>query len=352
MIIKRRVTRGFVQIANEVVRDRNLALDEHGLLHYLLSLPDDWEVNLRHLEKYWSIGRDKRRRLFRALRKTGWARLERIETEDGTFLGQRWIIGDEPGPEITDEAINAEDAAGEDAAKDDDATPMNTTAAPESQAPDALVAGHRETPFQAVGSSDGRVSRPPENTSLPIRKTLEEEIQNTNTMADASSNDEHEIACEPPPRFGELLRQWPADNITSSYASEKSFNKLSDWQKRQAFHGIKRYLDDCRSKGQTRLCDLRTYLDERRFERFSGRGAPAAPKATIQPYSAEFHRWREYRLAMGDHEGLRVLDVMAKLGKEITVPSQWPPPLPPEKRSAEKATNGTLCTEDDMKQKL
>src|SRR5688572_15351268 len=104
MIIKRRVTKGFVQIPNEVVRDKRLALDEHGLLHYLLSLPDDWEVNLKQLETYWNIGKDRRQRIFRALRKTGWAQLERITTEDGVFVGQRWIIGDEPGAEVSDDA--------------------------------------------------------------------------------------------------------------------------------------------------------------------------------------------------------------------------------------------------------
>src|SRR3989304_1012617 len=73
MIIKRRVTRQFVQLDNALVRDRQLALDEHGMLHYLLSLPDDWEVSRAQCARFWGIGRDKAARIFRALRKAGWA---------------------------------------------------------------------------------------------------------------------------------------------------------------------------------------------------------------------------------------------------------------------------------------
>src|SRR5687767_2628633 len=175
MIIKRRVTRQFVQLDNEVVRDKRLTLDEHGMLHYLLSLPDDWEVKPRQLEKYWNIGRDKRRRIFRSLVKAGWARLERIFSEDGlTMLGSRWIIGDEPGPELSEDEVAAQE--GTDEGDTEQVTTTGTTAAPESKGPDALVSADRGTPFQAVGSPDGRVSRPPENTAPLRRKTSEEDV--------------------------------------------------------------------------------------------------------------------------------------------------------------------------------
>lgn len=329
MIIKRRVTRGFVQIANEVVRDRRLALDEHGLLHYLLSLPDDWEVNLRQIETYWKIGRDKRRRLFRALRKTGWAQLERIVGDDGTFLGQRWIIGDEPGPETTDEALNAEGDS-EDA---DEGAPNNTTAAPESQGPDALVSASRETPFPAVGSADGRETRPPENTSPLRRKTPEEHVQNTNTSGASSiSNEVDDDDGEPPPRFGEVLKLWPADHVVSPFACEKSFAKFADKQKIAAFHGIKPYLADCRDKGHNRLCDLRTYLDERRFEKFAGKPVGRTMYACRRG-TPQAQRWRDH-YARSAPEKLKMFDMLLASSGVVTTESEWPPPIDPLAKSA------------------
>src|SRR5262245_45385320 len=130
MIIRRRLTKSFVTLENALVRDRRLSLDEHGMLHYLLSLPDDWEVSRAHCAKFWNIGRDKAARIFRSLRKYGWAQVERMHGEDGTFLGVRWIISDEPGEEVSDavldqdassddEAIAADPADGEDAANHD-----------------------------------------------------------------------------------------------------------------------------------------------------------------------------------------------------------------------------------------
>jgi hypothetical protein len=331
MIIKRRVTRQFLQLDNDVVRDKRLALDEHGMLHYLLSLPDDWEVNLRHLEKYWNIGRDKRRRIFNALRKTGWARLERLHSEEGAFIGARWIIGDEPGPELTDEQLAA------DPADDDDSLPETSTpatAAPESQTPDALASSDHATEKAAVGFPDGRVTHAPEKASPLLRRnTSEEEIDSTNTMGrSAKSNADDDDEGEPPPRFGALLKLWPADNVVSPFACEKAFAKLSDRQKREAIGGIKPYLSDCRSKGQNRLCDFRTYLDERRFEKFSGKGLSAKQMWIVKRGTPQAERWRRH---FAEHEPKRLAFFESMLsGQGYTAPSEWPPPADPMAKTA------------------
>lgn len=338
MIIKRRVTKGFVQIPNDVVRDKRLALDEHGMLHYLLSLPDDWEVNLKQLETYWKIGRDKRQRIFRALRKTGWAQLERITAEDGTLVGKRWIIGDEPGPEQTDEALSEQ-------GDEDESSATEATAAPESETPDALASTSRQPPFPAVDKPDRRDSRPPENPALSRIKTPDEQIQETNTPGvDARENDEDDG--EPPPRFGELLRLWPADNVTSAFACERVFVKLSDRHKTQARDGIKPYLDDCRQKGHNRLCDLRTYLDERRWEKFVNK--PIVQRLfVVKRGTPEAERWREHFQKNEPHR-LAVFQI-ALNGSGFTAPSQWPPATGPGTgRAMEAKTEATsLMTAED-----
>ena len=37
------------KICNDVLRNKSLSLKARGLLCYLLSLPDDWELNIQHL---------------------------------------------------------------------------------------------------------------------------------------------------------------------------------------------------------------------------------------------------------------------------------------------------------------
>jgi hypothetical protein len=41
--------RGYAVIDNEPLQDERFAWDERGMLAYLYSLPDDWEINVRHL---------------------------------------------------------------------------------------------------------------------------------------------------------------------------------------------------------------------------------------------------------------------------------------------------------------
>lgn len=329
MIIKRRVTRGFVQIANDVVRDRRLALDEHGLLHYLLSLPNDWEVNLKQIETYWGIGKDRRQRIFRALRKHGWAQLERITTDDNQYVGQRWIIGDEPGPELADDALSVEEEEATEEAREGGPT---TGAAPERQAPDAPESARREPPFPAVGPASGGVSRPPDNTALPRRKTSDEERESTNT-GDGIANDIADDGGEPPPLFGELLRLWPSDHVVSAFACERIFTKFTDRMKLQARDGIKPYLADCRSKGQNRLCDLKTFLDERRFEKFADRGITARHLTITKRGTPQAFRWREHYERFAPQK-LAVFDqVMASRGA-VTTEGEWPPAIDPLAKSA------------------
>lgn len=329
MIIKRRVGRGFVQIPNELVRDRRLALDEHGLLHYLLSLPNDWEVNLKQIETYWNIGKDRRQRIFRALRKLGWAQLERITTEDGQYVGQRWIIGDEPGPESTDDALNVEDD--QEAIEEAREGGPTSCAAPERQAPDAPESARREPPFPAVGPTSGGVSRPPDNTALPRRKTSEEERDSTNT-SNGPISDSSDDGGEPPPLFGELLKLWPKDNVVSAFACERIFAKYTDRMKLQAREGIRPYLADARSKGQNRLCDLKTYLDERRFEKFAG-AQPRRELAVTKRGTPQAFRWKEYYERFAP-EKLRMFEYMLSTRGETTTESEWPPAIDPEAKSA------------------
>lgn len=322
MIVKRRVTTHFVQISNEIVRDRSIPLDAHGMLHYLLSLPNDWEINLRQIEKFWAIGSAKRQRIFRDLADAGWLQYEKLKDDEGNYVGSRWIVADEPGPRPNPNEIDTIEEDGEPLAA------TKSDPAPESQAPDgSALQGDRERGHAADGPPAGRETGLPPNWPVESRRnSSDEERDSKNTTGER----EIEVDGLPPPPFGAMLRIWPRDNINSAFACEKIFHALSDKQKADAHAGMKLYLDDARSKGQTRLCDLRTYLDERRWERFTQRGRIGASFYTTRKGTPQAFRWREH-YEREEPTKLRLFDKMMATQGYYTTPSEWPPPKGPAK---------------------
>lgn len=321
MIIKRRVSKQFVQIDNEIVRDQRLSLDEHGMLHYLLSLPDEWEVKAGHIEHYWKIGRERRARIFNALERVGWLKKEFMRNDQGDLIGSRWIISDEPGPEKPDAAIDG------DSDDDDSRATTGTTAAPESKGPAVLVSGDRGAASPTTGPPEARATRGSENPS-PLRiNTGEEERDSKNTYTTAGAREDDDTTAVPPP-FGQLLKLWPAENVASAFACQKVFSRMTAWQQRLAHDGVRPYLADCRSRGQNRLCDLRTYLDERRWEKFTApRGTAGKPLYVLQRGTPQALRWRTH-FERVDPRKLVMFDEQMRCGRGYTVPSEWPPPTP------------------------
>ena len=324
MIIKRRHTKSFVTLENALVRDRRLSLDEHGMLHYLLSLPDDWEVSRAHCAKFWRIGRDKAARIFRNLRRFGWAQVERIHGEDGTFLGVRWVISDEPGEEVPDAEIEPDVEAETEA----DADEETIEAAAEPVAAPIDVANH-DTENPGHGSTVVRLTHTPEKAyhgyNIDSKKTDSEENRLPQRGGREKSIEGSEITFA---SFSDLVSLWPSDNILSRTAAEQAWQRLGKVPRQHAFKVASRYLSDC-SHNSRKVCDLTTYLREERFERFVAspqRGSSFLAK----PGSAQWHRWREYRVAT--NQLVAFMDQQASRGVGWTVPAEWPPALPPESK--------------------
>lgn len=333
MIIRRRHTKSFVTLENALVRDRRLSLDEHGMLHYLLSLPDDWEVSRSNCAKFWGIGRDKAARIFRTLRKCGWAQLERMHGEDGTFLGVRWIITDEAGAEVTDAELDQENDADEEAPQ---------------AAPIAPGTNH-DTPKPCDGSTVVRVNHTPEKAYhgpyIDSKKTESQENRLPQKGVRENAIETSEVA---PSTFTDLLKIWPPDHVLSRVAAEQTWQHMARISRQQAFDMGSQYLDECRTKSR-KVCDLTTYLKEARFERLV-----AIPSRSIvfmaKPGTPQWHRWREYLLATG--KSVKFMEVQAAKGVGWTCSQEWPPPMPPRPEGAPTAdTTGppeTLMSEQDM----
>jgi hypothetical protein len=333
MIIRRRHTKSFVTLENALVRDRRLSLDEHGMLHYLLSLPDDWEVSRANCARFWDIGKDKAARIFRSLRRCGWAQVERIHGEDGTFLGVRWIITDEPGAEVSEAALDQETDT------DDDAPETAPTVAPE----------HHDMPLPEHGLTMTRVNHGAEKAYhgeyIDSKKTDSEENRLPQNGVRENSLETSE---KQPATFTELLKLWPPDHVLSRVAAEQAWQRMGRVARQPAFDAAPRYLDDCRVQSR-KVCDLTTYLKEARFERFAAMPGRSATHHS-KPGSPQWHRWHDYLKAIGKSVGF--MESQAANGVGWTTSQEWPPPAPPRPEGAPSADSTgppeVLISEQDM----
>jgi hypothetical protein len=104
MIIRRRRTANFTVIGNELFDDERLEADEVGILAYLRSRPDKWEVRRPALCRRWRVGRDGLKRIIHNLIRTGWILAIRVRRPKGTWYVV-YVVQDQPGPELSEEAI-------------------------------------------------------------------------------------------------------------------------------------------------------------------------------------------------------------------------------------------------------
>lgn len=296
MIIRRKHTANFTTIGNALFNDERLAADEVGILAFLLSRPNDWEVRRPALMRRWKIGRDAMKRIVTNWIRTGYCLARKTRLSNGTFH-IIYEIRDQPGPSLSeDEVRNALSLVSGEASSDqneenEDAENLSETGDP---------------PTCQPGVDDQGVATRPR----PIETLLNPESPRTESTHDLGG-------------FSKLLEGWPTDHVLSRVAAEGAFASLNADKRKLCLDHFGAYLSDCKASNR-KVCDVTTFIREQRWERFAVKAA-AANCAVIKPYSPEFHRWREYREFIGDHAGVTTMDTMAKLGRDLTVPSRWPP---------------------------
>ena len=75
----------YTPIDNEVLRDPNLSWRATGMLAYLLSLPDNWNVNIEDLTRRKTAGRTAARSTMQELKDAGFVVLKESRDEKGHF---------------------------------------------------------------------------------------------------------------------------------------------------------------------------------------------------------------------------------------------------------------------------
>lgn len=87
----------YARISKSLAKDGSLSFEARGVMLYLLSKPDDWEIQFTDVEKAGKIGRDKRQRIFAELELHGY--FERVEDRTSGQFGYDYIVHEEPLPE-------------------------------------------------------------------------------------------------------------------------------------------------------------------------------------------------------------------------------------------------------------
>lgn len=303
MIIRRRHTANFTTIGNALFEDERLAADEVGILAFLLSRPHDWEVRRPALMRRWQIGPVSMKRIINNLMKAGWCQARKTRLSNGTFH-IIYEIRDQPGPTLNEDEIRAALSLVSGEVGDDESEVESTVDHPTSGASPPPC--QRGVVNQRV-VDDGVVSK--------------EESLNT----DSQNPESHKSVGV----FADVQQAWPAEHILSSVTAEAAYASLVDGDKGDCLAGLRPYLADCKAQNR-KVCDLTTFIRERRWERFVSRDS-GQKFWTAEPYSVQWHRWREYKIAMG--ESVVFMEAQAKLGRGATTRTEWPPAIPKQQAS-------------------
>lgn len=302
MIIRRRHTANFTTIGNALFNDDRLKPDEIGIIGYLLSRPHDWEVRRPQLAKRFGYGRDAIKRVMWNGMRHGWIVAQKTQLSDGRIF-TIYEIRDEPGPELSDDDIRRALSLASSEAEESDVGGPDPDDHPDT--------GDPPTPNPATGQPG--VVQPATGNPYVVSKEETTKYGFTKDLPTKTAR-----------VFADVLQAWPPAHVLSSVTAESTYAALSEQAKNDCFLGLKPYLDDC-GKQNRKVCDLTTFIRERRWERFVNPSATPAPEP-IKPYSPQWYRWREYRVATG--QSITFMDDQAKMGRSWSVPSEWPPPMP------------------------
>lgn len=90
--------RPYFCMARAAAQDENLSFEARGVISYLLSKPDNWQILPSDLMKEGHIGRDQTYRILNELKSAGYLLFQRIHTAKGVFIGVEYRLFEVPQP--------------------------------------------------------------------------------------------------------------------------------------------------------------------------------------------------------------------------------------------------------------
>jgi hypothetical protein len=297
--------REFTVITNKLLSDKRLTLDEKGLLCWFLSLPKDWEIRPAHVCKEHDIGRDRYHRIMKSLRDRGYSKMVVERAEDGTIVCIRHLVAETPKfqhevPDDPDERV-CEIENAEIEAIDDTVAPLQQPGYPDTAEP---------------------------CTANPVQEKRNKESPNTDSTKAIGGV------------WSDLQKAWPPDDVLSVLVCEKLFAFLSLSDRKQAVEAAKPYIANCRAKNR-KLCDLSTYLKERRF--VGKLALPPSALPIIRPGTPQAARWLEYFKAT---RAISYARTALERNQAVTLETEWPPALPIKNESTGPPNSDLMSPED------
>ena len=91
--------RNFTTLPNSLLQDASLSFEARGMLAFILSHPDDWEIQMSYIIKSSPAGRDKCYRIVKELEQAAYLRKQASRRADGTLGPTEYTAYDTPLPE-------------------------------------------------------------------------------------------------------------------------------------------------------------------------------------------------------------------------------------------------------------
>lgn len=164
-------TRGFFMMANSAIEDSRLTWAARGLLAFLLSKPESWEVNLVHLKKQGPLGRDGLYTLLNELIRFGYVVRDRERDKRGRLQkGVNYVVYEQPqapDPEIPEQA-------------------MLNPASPDQVMPEQATCPNPGTPEQAQPEQAEPVTASPQHSNTELVVSTDKDKKTTTTTTGCS----------------------------------------------------------------------------------------------------------------------------------------------------------------------
>lgn len=304
MIIRRRRTRNFTIVENEVFNDERLSLDAMGLLAWLRSRPDDWSVQVEQMRCRFKVGRNKMHELVRELVEAGWVTRERKRDEvTKAFVGMEYVVLDEAVP------VNSEACA-------EKPCPENQDVASGGEQPLFPICAEPRPDLPEVANQDAYIRTENYQELIPHTPLPPEQRQPGGVCASPSVLDQcRVVVAEPEPpraRFADLAAIWPWEEGESRVQAEGRFERLDQPARRHVLAAAPAYVL-ARQRAKRKRVHLKTFIEDLLWQDFPADAAEALPRALVfvAKGTPEFAAWdRAYRaqgrpgmLSAASHQG-------------------------------------------------
>jgi len=326
----------FSIIQRAVMRDERLEADHLGLLVYLQSLPEAWEVRQQQVMKRFKFGREKAQRLFRDLRAFGYMKAERVRDQvTGAWLGTRIMVYDLPQ---TLEAENQADRAVDDL-DDEQETATDCNAKPAENQENRHLPPQPENP--PVAADFPPVPQPEKPTGgkpgchIDKDKDLDKHISPLNPPdADEAAFWTDEIQAQ----WTAFETAWPFDPLEPRERARRAFGRLTDQDRQAAIAHVGDHLRACR-RADRREGSARSYLGERKFEGWRT-GALKHPSEQVfvrvgtPAFDAWEQRWRDENNRLPRE---KLFTIERKIDGKVYRGTLRPTLFPPKRNGADAA---------------